>query len=324
MTVDAETQVRLADIRMDGVTFGVWRGEGEFAVSGRTGAVSLCYLVRRGSVWLEVQSAGGAPVFLSAGSVVGLSGLVPHWLKSDGDVGLKAAAPLVPLPLATPHRTPAEVEILVGEAPVESLAAITLVAGISILTPEDQPYNGRVWRAMDLAEAELLDAPRLPGSEAVLRRCAELMLLNIARWTVERGPAGAVGRMGALADPRILRALAAAAREPVGDWTLSSMARAAGMSRTVFAQRFHQLVGATPLRSVIQMRLRLAAVELANSARGVEDIALGAGYGSAAAFIRAFQRLYHMPPARWRAERRRAESPPERESPDDRSILSDG
>jgi transcriptional regulator GlxA family with amidase domain len=176
---------------------------------------------------------------------------------------------------------------------------------------------------MELAEAELLDAPRLAGQEAVLRRCAELMLLNIARWTVERGPTAEVGSMGALADPRILRALAAAARDPLGDWTLAAMARAAGMSRTVFAQRFHQLVGATPLQSVIQMRLRLAAVELANSARSVEDIALGAGYGSAAAFIRAFQRLYHVPPARWRAERRRAEPKPKRHEPDDQSILSD-
>ena len=76
------------------------------------------------------------------------------------------------------------------------------------------------------------------------------------------------------------------------------------MSRTTFAERFHKLTGRTPLQTITHMRLRLAASELARGDRSVAQVADDAGYGSSAAFIRAFERYFDVTPRRWRVRHR--------------------
>jgi AraC-like DNA-binding protein len=100
------------------------------------------------------------------------------------------------------------------------------------------------------------------------------------------------------------------------------MAGIAGMSRAAFAARFNALTGSSPLQTLVQMRLRLAAAELAHTALSVDEIASRAGYGSSAAFIRAFRRSYALPPARWRAAHLNAGA--QGRPLDDRSIFADG
>jgi AraC-like DNA-binding protein len=302
--MDADTQVSFVDIRMDGVGFsrvGVGVGVGApFVLRGLTGAVSLCYLFRRGSAWLEVQSPRPTVSFVPEGAVIGLSGLIPHWFKAAPTAATALSAPMRLQPLRAPASGDDQCDIIVGHAPIEVLAQSTLIAGVTVIPPGG-PLWRRIWRAMEAAEEELTDDPPRPGAPAAVRRCAELMLLNITRWIVERAAAGDMDGLSALGDPRLMRALAAAARDPLRNWTLGRMAQIAGMSRTAFAARFHQLTGASPLQTVVQMRLRRAAAELAHTASSVEEIAARAGYGSSAAFIRAFSRAYALPPARWRA-----------------------
>jgi AraC-like DNA-binding protein len=298
--MDADTQVSFVDIRMDGVGFSRVSAGPPFVLHGLTGAVSLCYLFRRGSAWLEVQSPRPAVSFVPEGAVIGLSGLIPHWFKSAPTAATTPSAPMRLQPLRAAASGDDPCEIIVGHAPIEVLAQSTLIAGVTIIPPGG-PLWRRIWRAMEAAEEELTDDPPRPGAPAAVRRCAELMLLNITRWIVERAAAGEMDGLSALGDPRLMRALAAAARDPLRNWTLGRMAQVAGMSRTAFAARFHQLTGASPLQTVVQMRLRLAAAELAHTTSSVEEIAARAGYGSSAAFIRAFSRAYALPPARWRA-----------------------
>jgi AraC-like DNA-binding protein len=301
--MDAADQVAFVDIRMDGVTFSRLALRSPSVVSGVTGAVSLCYLVRRGSLWLETLSPRRNAVRLDQGAIVGLTGLIPHWLKSDEALTVAGAAPLKAGPLDGARAPAGAVELLVGQAPIAPLAESGLIAGPIVIPPRSGPLWRRVWRAMRAAEEELTDPAPAPGREAVVRRCAEIMLLNIVRWRTSGATPGELDGLGALGDQRVMRALAAAARDPASDWTVARMARVAGMSRTAFAERFHQLTGATPRRSVMQARLRQAAEALVHTRQSVEHIAEDAGYGSSAAFVRAFQRVYGQPPARWRSQR---------------------
>jgi AraC-like DNA-binding protein len=299
--MDAEAQIAFVDIRMDGVGFSLAQPGSNFVMSGLSGPVSLCYLVRRGSLWLEVQWPRRLTTALPEGTIVGISGLIPHWLKSDPAKSADGASPPLGMSLRSGLPDQGGVQILIGHAPIEALAESTLIAGVSVIPPAAGLIWRRIWRAMEAAEDELTADPPAPGRDAAVRRHAEQMLLNIVRWLIARTPEGALDDLGALGDQRIMRALAVAARNPAEAWSVARMAQIAGMSRTTFATRFHALTGSTPLQSVIKTRLSRAAEELVRTPASVEMIAANAGYGSAAAFIRAFKRLYGATPARWAA-----------------------
>ena len=302
--MDAEAQISFVDIRMDGVGFSLAQPGSTFVMSGLTGPVSLCYLVRRGDLWLEVQWPRRLTTALLEGTIVGISGLIPHWLKSDPSKPAEGASPPRAESLHPGLRDAGGVQLLIGHAPIEALAESTLVAGVSVIPPGSGAVWRRIWRAMEAAEDELTADPPAPGRDAAVRRHAEQMLLNIVRWLIARTADGSLDELGALGDPRIMRALAIAARNPADSWSVARMAQIAGMSRTAFATRFHALTGSTPLQSVIKTRLARAAEDLVRTPASIDVIAANAGYGSAAAFIRAFKRLYGETPARWGARHR--------------------
>ena len=103
---------------------------------------------------------------------------------------------------------------------------------------------------------------------------------------------------------RPLRVLGMVAN-PSGDWTLAALARAAGSSRTVVAERFTALVGMPPMHYLAQWRLQLAANLLATTPAKVAAVGEQVGYDSEAAFSRAFKRAMGRSPADFRAERQK-------------------
>jgi AraC-like DNA-binding protein len=85
-------------------------------------------------------------------------------------------------------------------------------------------------------------------------------------------------------------------------WTVETLARAAGTSRSVLAERFQQLVGSAPMEYLTQWRMLLAANLLCRSNAPLARIAEDIGYQTDTAFIRAFRREYGVPPAAWRRQ----------------------
>ncbi|MDH5707568.1 MAG: helix-turn-helix transcriptional regulator, partial [Hylemonella sp.] len=84
------------------------------------------------------------------------------------------------------------------------------------------------------------------------------------------------------------------------DWTVTELAQAVHMSRSVLAQRFAELVDMPPMNYLKQWRLSLAAGMLKNGRNSLARIAERIGYGSEAAFSRAFRQAYGMAPGQWR------------------------
>ncbi|MEM9296532.1 MAG: cupin domain-containing protein, partial [Planctomycetota bacterium] len=82
-----------------------------------------------------------------------------------------------------------------------------------------------------------------PGSEAVVTRLADVLVIQAIRTWIERDPDASTGWLGALRDPQIGKALAAVHGQPEQSWTVENLAAQASMSRSAFAARFHQLVG---------------------------------------------------------------------------------
>jgi transcriptional regulator GlxA family with amidase domain len=104
-------------------------------------------------------------------------------------------------------------------------------------------------------------------------------------------------------DPVIGQALALMHKDPAHPWTIEEVARGVGLSRTRLAERFRYFLGESPMAYLAQWRLKLGAEMLQSSDESIAEIAAAVGYGSEAAFNRAFKREFDSPPAQFRRER---------------------
>lgn len=134
------------------------------------------------------------------------------------------------------------------------------------------------------------------GHAVIMARLAEVVAALIVRGWVASGCGGASGWIGALRDPRLSMAIVAMHRQPDRDWTVAQLAKEASSSRSVFARRFLLATGVSPLRYLTELRMRLAVRKLSREGQSVEEVASQLGYGSLAAFSRAFKRTVGVSP----------------------------
>jgi AraC family transcriptional regulator, alkane utilization regulator len=139
-----------------------------------------------------------------------------------------------------------------------------------------------------------------PGSELMLGRLMELLFVEVLRRYATRLPASARGWFAALNDPIVGRALQFVHGDPARRWTVDELAREAGSSRTVLAERFHAVLGQAPIEYITCWRMQLAAERIRNGGGSLAAIAADVGYDSEAAFNRAFKRVTGVTPGRWR------------------------
>lgn len=147
-----------------------------------------------------------------------------------------------------------------------------------------------------LAAMEVEMAQDRPGSAGILARLADVVAALIVRGWIECGCDSASGVITALRDPRLARVLVELHKDPGGDWDIPAMAGLMGASRSVFADRFASIVGVSPLRYVTDLRMRIAAEWLTREGLAVATVAHRLGYGSQAAFTRAFKRVIGVAP----------------------------
>lgn len=143
-----------------------------------------------------------------------------------------------------------------------------------------------------------------PGAAAVMTRLADILVIQAVRtWAASEREAGH-GWLAALRDPQVGRSLALMHREPGKDWDIEGLARAVGMSRAVFAERFASVVGQPPKQYLTEWRMHLASHWLHEERLNLAQVADRLGYGSEAAFSRAFKRHYGEAPGGHRRRQR--------------------
>ncbi len=144
--------------------------------------------------------------------------------------------------------------------------------------------------------------PRM-GGRCVLGRLSELMFVDVVRHYLETLPADRTGWLAGLRDPFVGRALTAFHREPAHAWTIESLAKKVGLSRSALAERFTQFVGQPLMQYMTNWRMQLAANHLLSGMESMAVIANRVGYDSEAAFSRAFKKSVGAPPSQWRKVR---------------------
>ena len=154
-----------------------------------------------------------------------------------------------------------------------------------------------------------------PGGEAVLAKLSEVLFVETLRRYVAQWPEGRTGWLAGARDPEVGRTLALMHRRPSHPWSLAELAREAGLSRSVLAERFRNFMREPPMAYLTRWRLQLGARILGSSNRSVADVAAEVGYESEAAFNRAFKRAFGVPPARFRSQTRSASESSEKPAP---------
>jgi AraC-like DNA-binding protein len=148
------------------------------------------------------------------------------------------------------------------------------------------------------------------GRSALLTKLSEALFVEtLRRWMVTL-PMEDTGWLAAARDDVVGRALALLHRQPSRRWTLATLARDAGASRSTLAARFAHYLHEPPMSYLARWRLRLAARLLATTRQSVLEVAGRVGYESEAAFNRAFRREYELPPGRFRRARGTRAGPP--------------
>lgn len=105
-------------------------------------------------------------------------------------------------------------------------------------------------------------------------------------------------------EPGLAGAVRSVLDRPAEAYTVESLARTAGMSRSAFAARFHQVFGRPPMEFVKRVRLRHVASLLEVTDMPVAALASAVGYESRSYLSRAFRSAYGVDPTAYRAARR--------------------
>jgi len=251
-----------------------------------------CYAVVSGQCWLSVEGVA-EPVRLTAGDCFLLPRGRPFCLTTD------LSLPPVDYKAVFAAVKPGN-DVLNGESIKNHVVGghFALTGGHADILLKSLPPIVHIRKESDKAAMRWsLDRMReemhnpQPGSTLIGQQLACMMLIQALRLYVAEGAGTSVGWLFALADKQMGAAIGCMHENPGHPWTLEKLAEHVGMSRSVFALRFKETVGETPMEYLTRWRMMLAGERLKNSDDSLSEIAASLGYASESAFGKAFRRV---------------------------------
>ena len=262
------------------------------------------HLIARGGCWGNL--VGEPPMRLNEGDLIIFPQGDPHVLSSAP--GMRAApdtamflrAARLPIVYERGGGGPDRARVVCcflgcDERPFNPLLAA--LPRVIHLACGQEPASG--WLTMLLSTAVEESGSARAGRDNILARMSELMFVEAVRRYIESLPAAQPGWLAGLCDPVVGQALGALHGEPAAAWTVESLARSAGVSRSALADRFTEMVGQPPMQYLSLWRMQLASRRLLDG-MPVAQVAADVGYESEAAFSRAFKKLVGHAPGTWR------------------------
>ncbi|KAB0491223.1 AraC family transcriptional regulator [Pseudomonas vancouverensis] len=266
--------------------------------------VVIFHLITEGECFVELGDQ--PPLQLRAGDVVVFPQGDAHRMCSAPGLPPASGARLDAVLARRPRQLSyggggAVTRLVCGYLACETRLAGMLLKGLpAVVRVNVRGSNAGVWLESSvryaLAEAR---SPR-PGGASLLARLAEVLFIEVLRLYMNEQSDGRTGWLAAVHDRIVGAALNALHQKPCHAWTLDELARTAGTSRSVLAERFQLLVGVSPMQYLTQWRMLLAANLLRSGSGTLLQIAEEVGYQTDTAFSRAFRREYGAPPAAWR------------------------
>lgn len=274
---------------------------------GRPANAMPFHIVAEGTCWLDLE---GRKTTLDAGDIVAFPFGTGHLLGAgEGGRLVDPGGDLPPrpwreIPMLRYEGEQLRVRILCGYLLCDALNFGPLRQALPRLMhvrTKSRQDAGWLAAAVEQIVAEV-DNPR-SGGMSVLERLTELTFIELLRRQIMMADPGSTGWLAALADPALGRSLSLIHDDPMRDWSVHDLSAASGVSKSTLTERFETMLDTSPMRYVRDWRLFLASMTLSTTNRAIATVAHDAGYGTEAAFNRAFARAYGSPPAAWRQSR---------------------
>ncbi|MFD9031878.1 AraC family transcriptional regulator [Streptomyces sp. NPDC059567] len=301
----------LQPLRLTGVFDSRWHVRAPWAIEGdaEQSCAVLHYIVE-GGCWITGE--GRPPLELRAGDLIVFPTGTAHRLADRPD------RKGVPLKAVLPERRPGTSgEIVIdGTGPESRLLCAGLHYDLSAATGL---YTSLPWAlVLDGAQVDreplLRDTLRLlaspdrpvgPGDRLITLRAFEMALVLALR-PLLRELADNPTSLPMLRHPGISRALVVIATRFAEPWTIDSLAREVGMSRSAFTAAFRALVGESPARHLTSRRMQEAARLLTETSVPQSAVPARVGYQSAVGFHLAFRKWFGVTPGEHRTGAERA------------------
>ena len=266
------------------------------------GSVSM-HIVVEGQLWLDLDRQARRPI--RAGDVLVFPRGQHHYFGAGPGGRLLSPGDDVPPPpwerIPTLRYTGGgpRARILCGFIQARVLDFRPLLEGLpAVMLARTGEEDGGWLPATVQALVREIDTPS-PGGMGMVARLSELVFIELLRRQLLADRASS-GWLAALRDPVLRRALRALHGAPDAGWSQQQLAAVAGASKTLLCQRFQRVLKMSPMRYLRDWKLYRASSELIETQEPIARIAERAGYGTEAAFSRAFARCHGLPPAAWR------------------------
>jgi len=276
--------LRAAEVRFVGLQLACLKYDGVFSQPVPASRRATLYFVAKGAATLEIkQGSDRDKLYLNAGDIAAVEGGHHEWRN---------------IPKAQMSEPSDGCEILVSSVDIKSATVRGLRDGYIIIRASESPFSDSVRQCMLMMHTEHAENQHDDG---VNRRLAEICMLQLVRYvrasTIRFDILGKQREY----DEHILRVLSAFFVEPKRDWTIEDLAHEAGLSRAALFEKFTRTFGRSPKKLLNRLRLQIASEVLLEGSASLSEAAEHVGYGSAAAFCRAFQREFGESPGAWRA-----------------------
>ena len=136
------------------------------------------------------------------------------------------------------------------------------------------------------------------GSSAALTRMSEIVFIELVRAGIGRDKK-LTAMLHALRDKFIGNALELIHQRTGDNWSVETLAREVGMSRSRFSERFSELLKVSPMAYLAEWRLQKSLTLLDDWRVSIQQISHQVGYQSPAAFTRAFSRRFGESPTQY-------------------------
>lgn len=279
----------------------------------------ICFhILVAGDAWAALEDGSTPPVRLSAGDVVIAAKGDLHFLSSapgmrgEPDLGFyrRPAGHALPLPhvLNETAGGPESCHFVCGYLGCDLHPFNPLIEGLPRLFAAHASTASQAWLSSLLRTAVDETDDNGAGREIMLAKLAELMFVDVLRRYVGGLEDHSRGWFSGLRDRHVGGALKLIHGRPAENWTLDSLSREVGLSRSAFAERFNAYVGSPPIEYLARWRMQLAA-KLLDEGVDMAEAAEKVGYASSATFNRVFKRFAGATPGAWRKAKRGKTAP---------------
>ena len=151
--------------------------------------------------------------------------------------------------------------------------------------------------ALDFIDYE--SGNREPGASSIINKLSEVTFIQVLRHYMKNNSVNTLF-LTALNDKYIRKSIEEIHTDPGRKWKLEDLAKAAGLSRTIYAERFNKLTGTTPMNYVTQWRMERARKLLKDETISIDEIAEKVGYVASESFQKTFKKFIGATPSAYR------------------------